>query len=350
MITPTTSINDAITQFDFDTISVTTKTYIIATKTLLNLESIYNNIDPDDIDDGVLNEYFISSLKYREHHKGVIKIKKKNTRTEKWFRNSLTIVVRETCSGNYANVKVCQNGVLQITGCKTLEHIINTVKYLWIRFEKCKRVIQYDLTTSTADTASTADVKQPHPECIDMLFIPAMRNIDFSLGFNLDREKLAHVISKHPSFYCLLETSFGYTGVNIKIPLQHNIEDVDILRMRRTVNGPVNAFVPFDDKYSTYLDTINSEKERDKKKRKRRYVTCLCFYSGKIIISGIDAVTTRPIFNELVSVFISRKHEIMETIINTKSSSLTINSNFNSLLKNDHHDDHKHDVECDSSN
>ena len=48
-----------------------------------------------------------------------------------------------------------------------------------------------------------------------------MRNIDFGLNFYVDREKLDEYFNTCTDYHSLLETSFGYTGVNIKIPISN---------------------------------------------------------------------------------------------------------------------------------
>ena len=54
-----------------------------------------------------------------------------------------------------------------------------------------------------------------------------MTNIDFNVGFNINREELDIYINSSTLFNSLLETSFGYTGVNIKI-LVDNTTDFDM--------------------------------------------------------------------------------------------------------------------------
>lgn len=70
-----------------------------------------------------------------------------------------------------------------------------------------------------------------------------MRNIDFSVGFIIDREKLNKYMVTQKDFHCLLETSFGYTGVNIKVPLQQDIRTMKIKNSasHQTKNGFLNG-------------------------------------------------------------------------------------------------------------
>ena len=112
---------------------------------------------------------------------------------KKWFRNSVTLVI---VFDKPINFKVCRNGTFQMTGCKTREHAEGCIKTLFHILAKYQNVV-YTI---------------PENQVIQALIIPSMRNIDFSLGFNVDREKLNEYMHNYQNSHCLLETSFGYTG------------------------------------------------------------------------------------------------------------------------------------------
>ena len=117
-----------------------------------------------------------------------------------------------------------------------------------------------------------------------------MRNIDFGLGFLVDREKLAMYMTTQTEFHSLLETSFGYTGVNIKIPVKEDISTLEVKKM--TYDGMWKEEIVF---YSDYLALL-PEKERMKKLKKQRYNTFLVFHSGKVIMSSINSKFSRDIY------------------------------------------------------
>ena len=119
---------------------------------------------------------------------------------------------------------------------------------------------------------------------LEAMFIPAMRNIDFSLGFNVDREKLSRYMSTQTEFHSLLETSFGYTGVNIKIPIVLDIRSMKIKKLSFKDNNWFESMTTYDE-YMQYI----SEKEQHKKMNKDRFNTFLVFHSGRVILSSINA-------------------------------------------------------------
>ena len=232
----------------------------------------------------------IITIKYEGKIRGVEnKVKKKNNKdykNAKWFRNSITIVIMLDKAINF---KICRNGTFQMTGCKTHEHAELCVKYIWDYIKEEPSMYSFNRKPKNPDVD------------FEILFIPSMRNIDFSLGFLVDREKLNLYMSpyspnnyltklsidekctKDSDFHCLLETSFGYTGVNIKIPLSRNIADMGIKKLSY---GCKDGWVENWTTYNEYLDLL-PQKDRDLKISHTRYNTFLVFQSGRCIMSGI---------------------------------------------------------------
>jgi len=215
-------------------IPVSTKTFIVMTNLTLDIKKLFDflPITPyvlqpkkrggrkkkpnfsesgNEVEDGS-----IITMKYENKMKGIdLKQKKSHNKKKKskWFRNSFTIVM--AIGGKPINFKVCQNGVLQVTGCKQDEHAEGCVKHLWSKIKDEEGNL---FTYNRGDS-------------LDVIFIPAMRNIDFNLGFLVDREKLARFMSTETEFYSLLETSFGYTGVSVKYPLNYDITKLNLKRL-----------------------------------------------------------------------------------------------------------------------
>jgi len=291
MSSTTKQLNSHLVFPEFDDIKVSTNTFISVTNLTLDLGKLFDflpiteyivvprrrgrkkksdNVDPNiDILPGS-----IITLKFEDRLRGV-DLKKKKSQSKKkrakWFRNSFTVVI--VMEDKAINFKVCQNGMFQITGCKTDEHAENCVKYIW----------EYIKNTTDLYTFSRGDK-------LETLFVPAMRNIDFGLGFLVDREKLAVYMSTQTEFHSLLETSFGYTGVNIKIPVTEDISTLEVKRL--TYNDGWEEEIVC---YTDYLDLL-SEKDRVKKLNKERYNTFLVFHSGKIIMSSINSRFARDTY------------------------------------------------------
>lgn len=280
---------------NFDDIEVSTKTFTVNTNLNINLEKLYNLLpitpyvvivkkrgrkkkcdltDPNkDIEYGS-----IITVKYMDEMRGVEVVPKKNKgKVKKWFRNSITVVI---VFDKRINMKVCQNGTFQMTGCKNDEHAELCVKYIWKYLEQDPSAYTFNRGTQ-----------------LETLFIPSMRNIDFSVGFIIDREKLNKYMCSQQDFHCLLETSFGYTGVNIKVPLPQDIRTMKIKKLSFTKEKEwIEEWVTF----QQYLDILKP-KDRELKLNYQRYVTFLAFHSGCVICSGLTADFMRDTYNFFVA-------------------------------------------------
>lgn len=295
--------------FDFDNIKASTKTFIIKTNLVLNIETIFSDLpitdyviiprrrgrkkkvvveDPNaHIEDGS-----IITLEYENKHRGVyLKKKKKKDKTGRirYFRNSTTVVM--IIDKKIINFKLSRNGKFQMTGCKSMTQAEKCVSYIW-KFIENTNMCEFEDEKFTA------------------LFVPSMRNIDFDIGFNINREALDHFINTETTSRSLLETSIGYTGVNIKKPFDKNILEMKIVK--KVWSG--DKFLPGE--YVPYINYIETEKEKDRKKKldKKRYTTFLVFHSGKIIMSCISKEFGRDPFNYFINIMIDNRGLLEEKL------------------------------------
>ncbi len=204
-----------------------------------------------------------------------------------YFRNAATIVMM--IEGKRINFKVSRNGKFQMTGCKYDSHAEAIIKFMWSYIKL------------------SPELYEMNDKKLKVLFIPAMRNIDFPIGFLVNRENLDMYINTETDYRSLLETSFGYTGVNIKIPVEKKITDLQLKTITYENDGSKTiSSTPF----TEYLDTL-TEKERDKKLKKERNNTFLVFHSGKTIVSGLSREFMRDSYNTFIDI-IRDCHELIE--------------------------------------
>jgi TATA-box binding protein (TBP) (component of TFIID and TFIIIB) len=294
---------------NFDDIKVSTKTIIAKTNMTIDLKKLFDylpitdyKVNPkkrgrkkkiEQIEEKIIIESgSIITLKFENDVRGV-EIKKKKIdkkKKSKWFRNSFTVVM--IIDNKPINFKVCQNGMMQITGCKFDSQAEDCVKFIWYYIKE-----QQDIYKFT------------YGDSLDIMFIPVMRNIDFSLGFNVDREKLAKYISTQTKYHCLLETSFGYTGCNSKVPI-----NIDIRKMKiKKLSFLDDNWVEKESIYDEYLSKL-TEKEINKKMNKERFVTFLIFHSGKVIQSSINSEFGRDSYYYFLEIIKSAFDEIEERL------------------------------------
>jgi TATA-box binding protein (TBP) (component of TFIID and TFIIIB) len=272
----------------FDDIKVSTKTYTANTNLDINIHALFNLLE--------VTPYIVLPKKRGRKKKGLVEdpnqdvpygsivtvkcegeIKgvelKPKKKAKSWFRNSITVVI---ILDKPINFKVCRNGTFQMTGCKSWEHAEMCIQKIWDNIKDSDGVYNYTR----------------EPGSLNALIIPSMRNIDFDIGFYVDREKLSNYINAKEDLYCLLETSFGYTGVNIKIPLTKSRETMSIKKMICSEDGTwSNNWTT----YSEYLDILD-EKTRNAKVKEQRYNTFLVFHSGKVIFSGLTSDLMRDTY------------------------------------------------------
>jgi TATA-box binding protein (TBP) (component of TFIID and TFIIIB) len=298
---------------NFNDISVSTKTIIATTNLKVNIKTLFEHIpitsyiivkkkrgrkkkiiveDPNkDVPNGS-----IITLKYQGECKGADLKAKSNAKKGKktYFRNALTVVMK--VDNKLINFKITNNklsgcGKFQITGCKKSEHAIKTVKYFW------EYIINSDKIENTTNDFTA-------------YFNTVMSNIDFNIGFLINREILNMYINTNTEHNSLLETSFGYTGVNIKIPFttpfDHNVKKISY-----KTDEWIDSSVLYNE-YKEQLSLQDQKKETDKE----RFVTFLVFHSGKIIMSGISKYYMEEYFYYFIEILDECKDLIREQLDN----------------------------------
>ena len=296
---------------DFENIKVSTKTFIAMTNLIIDLKKLFDflpiteyttvpkkrgrkkKLDVVEQNADILHGSIVT-LKFENKIRGVdLKQKKPNAKKKKskWFRNSFTVVM--ILNDKPVNFKICNNGMLQVTGVKFDIQAEDCVKIIWEHIKGEENNIY----------------KFSRKLYLEAMFIPAMRNVDFSLGFNVDREKLSRYMSMQTEFHSLLETSFGYTGVNIKIPLRVDITQMKIKKISYKTDS-WNEEMTIYNEYMQYL----SEKEQLKNINKDRYNTFLVFHSGRVILSSINAEFSRDSYYYFLKIIRTCYNEIEEKL------------------------------------
>jgi len=293
---------------DFETIRVSTKTFTTFSNIFVDIDKLFSLIpiteyslipkkrgrkkkdyieqEKQDIKYGS-----IITIKYQDKMRGV-DLKKTSNKDKKWFRNSITIVI---ILSKPINIKICRNGTFQMTGCKYNSDSVDVVKYLW----------------NIISNTNTFTFKNNEDEKFYTYIIPSMRNIDFDVGFTIDRDKLNQYMYKHMDYHCILETSFGYTAVNIKMKLKNDIKDMRITKI--TIDNE-HSITDETVTYDEYLSKL-PVKDRENKLKSKRYITFLVFHSGKIIMSGITREFMRSEYGKFIDILKNAEEDIKEKLL-----------------------------------
>ena len=288
---------------NFDDITISTKTIIGYSNLNVKIQDVFNNIETTDYvvikkkrgrkkkkevvnPNTHLKDGDIITLKYQEFLKGVdLKDKGKTNSSgkKKFFRNAITVVM--FLDNKLVNFKISENGKFQITGCKSDEQAINTIKLFWNRVSPHYPTLKLKIT-----------------------FLTVMTNIDFNLGFIVNRENLDKYINRMTEYNSLLETSFGYTGVNIKFPIEEKIDmDLHVIEWNGERWNQSTVL------YSNFINTF-SDKDRNKILNKKRYNTFLVFHSGNVIMSGMVTKYMRNVYNHFIDITKKARNEIEEKL------------------------------------
>ena len=280
---------------NFDDIKVSTYTFIAVSNIKFAIDKMFDEIPLSDIQvETTLNkkgnnvypaklDKFITSpaivtLEYENKLRGLDLKNKLKNKKRKFFRNSFTIVAYVD---KIVNVKLSRNGKFQMTGCSSIEHAEKCVKYILSLCDLSRKDI-YDLSDDS----------------IKVYYIPSMANLDFSLGFLIDREKLDMFFKRNTEYISILETSFGYTGINIKIPISEKIDTMPIL-LQEYGTDRLDLVKTSEISYKNYMDEYDKDHKLSKK---RRYITFLVFHSGRVIISGIHHKFSKSAYNTFIDI------------------------------------------------
>lgn len=297
-----------------------TKTIIVITNLSLNIERVFSilpvsqhTIAPKKkgrkrkdapVDNKVQSDCIIR-LRLGDKMRGIeTKKKKKSVSGKKHFRNAITVVMFSL--GKEINFKISSNGKFQMTGCKRDEQASNCIEYIW------KSINNYsDCYTFSKGWDKIYPIEEENKIELRAIYNIVMTNIDFNIGFSVNRENLDKYINEHTDYRSFLETIFGYTGVNIKFPMKNVMIEKDIqLRYGYYIKGIWHyTLIPFEN----YLSLL-SPKEISKKKDKTRHNTFLVFHSGNIILSGMTDKYMEDDYYTFINIMLNNRKEIEEVI------------------------------------
>jgi len=274
-----------------DDIPVSTKTIIASSNIQLDIFNIFQTMpvalcSPEGVQLKVL--YYQNQIRGDESL-----IKKKG---KKSFRNAINVIL-QVDEYKHINFKLSKNGKFQLTGCKHEHHAIESVKFFI-----------HQLLLYCSPYVLLEDRQQ-----IRVYFQTVMTNIDFSVGFCIDRQKLDDLLNQQTPFHSLLETSFGYTGVNVKFSLQQPWLSLPVPLLSLNLEAPV----PGASKWTLTqrpLDSLIPKECHTVLQRKKKYNTFLVFHSGNVIMSGMTKQTMKEDFTRFYQLIQEWKPLIEEQI------------------------------------
>lgn len=266
---------------EFTDLKTSTKTVMVYTNILFNIKDIFRTLPITPIDIPLTKKKHkvdkkritapygaIYSISTKKEFRGVDLKAKRDPKTViepksiDYFLNQLTIVM--SIGKINLNIMMFKDS-LKIVGCKDTDDAGEAMMILWENYIRKSRVPLYTLKPNETD--------------VRFLFKVVMRNVDFKLGFFVDRQTLNTLMNstkyKEEILMSQYETT-EHTNVNIKMFSKKPKGFLyDCLIYNINPKKPPH-FV----KYS------NNPYKNPKKKKKPNYITFIVFSSSEIILSG----------------------------------------------------------------
>jgi hypothetical protein len=313
----------------FDKLRYSTKTIIAVTNMEINLDLFHQNIpyleysfpkkkrgrkkqDEEVVITSNKMDFFpigsIIALQNKQDLKGELPKKKQNDPQKKsFFRNSVTIQMK-IAHGKFVNGKICSNGKFQITGCSEDKY---AYQFIYILYEKMMETSEY-IGEPIVSLIKNSIFKTDYPTAIINV---VMKNINFKIGFKIQREKLDEYIRMNTPYYSLFLSDL-HTCVNIKMKSNnHTEEKLDMIIMKSKEDVDIQK-IDFS-LYSMYYDY-------NKKLNKDKYHTFLVFYSGSVILSS-SGPDTEDVYNKFITIIKDNKELFNDTSTYDEKINITEN-------------------------
>lgn len=280
MICITIIVFSKTTMSDMLASCISTRTIIVSVPLQFIVNDIFDSVPLNKKIPG--HDCQIVTCYYRDRVKGDPTLKRTKQKRSS-FRNVVNLIVES--GDRFINLKISAHGNLQITGGRDKEKVYDAVVYLlFLIWESCPQII-----VEWKDT-------------IEIIFRTVMTNVVFSVGYQIDKGKLNTMIQNATNFYTLFETSFGYTGMNIKIPIEKEQQEAQISRCL-TIHFPT--------KEVQHVDQIVQMNF----KKPQKFNTFLVFHSGKILMSGMIEDNMAHDFHMFHNFLKIHQNKIKENII-----------------------------------
>lgn len=203
------------------------------------------------------------------------------------FLNQMTVVL--SIGDIILNIMLFKNS-FKIAGCKKDDDAVEVSMILW------QNHIRPVLNS----------FKTPNGEDPRFLFLLVMRNVDFRLGWPIDRQKLNKLMndSRYSDRISMSQCeTTSHTNVNIKMfSKKPKGFDYDCL------------VIPIDVKKEPYFVKMNKNPYKSKKKKKKKYITFIVFSSSEVILSGRYEKNMKEAYEFFVAEVFKNKSAIEEKI------------------------------------
>ena len=224
--------------------------HFVSTHTFVAYTNI-NELDLDSLFDEINVDEDLVHILYKKREKGEKK-KRKVKPNPKNFLNCISLTFRSGCKK--VNLKLFKNGVIQLTGCKGADHSKSALLSFWKVVRKTTLQHRFD-----------------YLECY---LVSVMRNINFNLGFPIDREKLGNYVVNNSNSYGISQVVGGFIGTRFVIPVE-SIKDMPVYRIKIENEEDIEEG-----------GTVKYEEFANPNSGAKKYITVTIFQTGRVLFSG----------------------------------------------------------------
>lgn len=288
---------------EFDELDISTNTIMVYCNITFNLQKVYEVLPITVVDVPLTKKKklpdvkkikapygTIFSIRYKNDYKGII-TKAPSEKASNYFLNQVALFL--SLGNKNLHIMVFKD-TFKIAGSKDLNQAIEATKLLW-------SFISADHSTyAMSDIPENKDQFQ-YPSFI---FDTVMTNVDFKLGFQIDRKKLNNLMNDKKYNSIIKMSRFETTGnpnVNIKFYCKKPDNFTYKCMILENVDNPTFRILP-----ENFFDK--------KKKKKPNYTTFLVFRSSKVIESGKFKESSKNSYNEFINIIKTHQDEIKEKI------------------------------------
>ena len=213
----------------------------------------------------------LTHVLYRKREKGEKK-KRKVKPNPKNFLDCIFLTFQSSCKK--VNLKLFKNGVIQLTGCKGVDHSKSVLLSFWKVVRKTTLRHRFD-----------------YLECY---LVSVMRNINFNLGFPIDREKLGNYVVNNSNTYVISQVVGGFIDTKFVIFVE-SIKDMPVYRIKIENEKDIEEGETV--KYEEFFDTAHFSNSGAKNKASKKYITVTIFQTGQILFSGPQEKYQDPVID-----------------------------------------------------
>jgi hypothetical protein len=302
--------------------SVSTQTFTVKTNIQnIDLNKFYQLIFPEEKDinfeekkkikdenEWLKMEGIIVHVKYQQMKKGnwfekikdEKKKKKKNNEipSKKNFLNCITMII---CCNKFINIKFFKNGVLQLTGCKHINHVFICLTTIYKELIKSKDCFIFE------------------KEATDIIFLikSVMRNIDFDLGYKINRvafsQKFVQICEKLENV--IVPDNPG-NKMDVRIKIRMTPEEIEKLPIIKFI-FPSKKIEKLE--YKDCIDIIEHDKKKLQSKIKDKFISIFVFQNGKVLLSASDEIIQKKYFEWFVKLISQIENDIKPPSITKKT-------------------------------